>query len=357
MARVGKLERIAAEAGISPNTVLRVLRGQNKEVWPSAVRRAAEIRKIAMKFGYLPNASARSMRRGSFNCVALLLSTDRGRSYLPDELFNGIHDALNERAIRLVVSKLGDEQLTSIQVMPAILREWSCDGLLINYTDRVPTQMIRLIEKYQIPSIWVNRKLESDCICYDDFGGSAAATQHLLKLGHRKIAYLDFVAKAQWDVAHYSRTDRYEGYAHAMRQAGLTPTPRERFAGVESEDRLNTTTALLKQNDRPTAILSYDAGTRVLLAAAMAGLEVPRDLSLLSFSLQHDGAADRRGEMFIGLSIGAMGLPAEKAGHRAVQMLLRKVAAPEKDFPACVLPLEFHAGDTCGPAATEESLR
>ncbi len=350
MARDGKLEQIAAEAGISPNTVLRVLRGENKETWPSAIRRADEIRRIALKLGYLPNGSARAMRRGRFNCVALLLSTDQGRSYLPNDLFNGIHDALHEQSMRLVVSKLSDEQLTSGRVMPAILREWSCDGLLINYTDRVPAAMIQLIGKYRIPSIWINRKQENDCIYYDDLGGAETGTRHMAELGHRRIAYLDFVSRDYWDWAHYSHADRYEGYARAMREAGLPPTPREKFAGVEAQARLDATVALLRGPRRPTALVCYDNGARALLAATQAGLKVPRDLSILTFAPWHGGDGGRQGESFLGWAVAQMGLPVVEAGRRAVELLTRKIAAPAQKLPAGVLPLKFEPGDTCGPA-------
>src|SRR5712671_436551 len=136
-----KLKQIAATIGVSPNTVLRVLRGENKEVWPSAARRATEIRQLAQKLGYLPNGSARAIRQQRFNCVGLLLSADRGRSHLPDGLFNRAHDALADRGYRLVVSKLADEKLRSEAFVPLLLRELSCDGLLINYTDHIPAEM------------------------------------------------------------------------------------------------------------------------------------------------------------------------------------------------------------------------
>ena len=343
-----KLRRIAAEVGVSPNTVLRVLRGQNKEVWPSAVRRAEEIRGLAQRLGYMPNGSARAMRRGRFDAVALVLSTDRGRSYLPDDLFNAIHDALAARGMRLIVTKLPDETLTSRDLVPAILREWSCDGLLINYTDHIPRAMIDLVGRYKLPAIWINSRQPADCVYYDDFGGAMAATEHLLRLGHRNVTYLDFVGSDDPRGAHYSRIDRYEGYAQAMRLAGLTPTPAGTFAGVPVAERLEVTRALLASPSRPTALLSYDPGDRTLYAAALAGLRVPQDLSLLSFAPRPPASAGR-GETFIGRGLTTMRVPAEQAGAQAVQMLLNKIADPEEKQAARVVPLELEPGDTCGP--------
>ncbi len=345
-----KLQSIAEEVGVSPNTVLRVLRGENKEVWPSAIRRAAEIREVAQRLGYLPNGSARAMRRGRFNCVSLVLSTSEGRSHLPSDLFNAIHDSLNERQTRLVVSKLRDETLTDRDAVPSILRDWSCDGLLINYTDHIPREMVRLIGQYQIPSIWINSRQEADCVYYDDFGGAMKATQHLLHLGHRNIAYVDFIPIEPPDHTHYSRIDRFEGYAQAMKQAGLFAYGREHFAGVPIADRLKATCALLTRKDRPTAILSYDSGERLAYAASLVGLEVPRDLSVMTFDPRPPAMErDYHGETYFGRDIATMRIPAEVAGRRAVEMLRRKIETPRRRLPAAVVDLELVSGDTCGP--------
>jgi DNA-binding LacI/PurR family transcriptional regulator len=344
---MNKLKQIATEAGVSQNTVLRVLRGENKEVWPSAIRRAGEIRELAHRLGYLPNGSARAMRRGSFNCVSLVLSTDLGRSYLPADLFNAIHDSLNEQGIRLIVSKLTDERLTDRMAVPSILRDWSCDGLLINYTDHIPAEMVELLDQYNIPSVLINSRQEHDCVYYDDFGGAMEATQHLIKLGHRRITYLDFTTRESASCTHYSRIDRYEGYVQAMRSAGLTPTDRDEFAGTPSADRLAATQTILKRSDRPTAVLSYDAGERLVYAASLAGLQVPKDLSVITFIDRPPRAQQAiQGENFFGRVLTAMRVPSETAGRRAVEMLIQKIAEPQTAMPPRVVPLELEISET-----------
>jgi LacI family transcriptional regulator len=350
---MGVVEQIANEAKVSPNTVLRVLAGKNKELWPSAVRRATEIREIAQRLGYLPNGSARAMRYGKFNAIALVLSVNRGRSFLPIDLFNGIADALHELGMRLLVTKLDDEELASTRLMPVVLRELSCDGLLINYTDHVPVETAQLLARHRMPSVWINRKQPFDCVYYEDHGGAAMATEHLLALEHRRIEYLDFAPCEYWDNAHYSRADRYEGYARAMRQAGLQPTPRERFAGIEPARRLQATCELLKRPDRPTAILSYDSGARVVHAACITGLSVPRDLSVMTFGPPSEGMIGPDGEEFAGYAITTVRTEVEAAGRKAVELLRTKMAAPETQLPACVLPLRLDAGDTCAVAPSD----
>ncbi len=345
-----KLSLISDELGVSKNTILRVLRGENKEVWPSAIRRAAEIRELASRVGYLPNGSARATRRGKFNCVSLVLSTSEGRSYLPPDLFNAIHDELGEQGTRLIVAKLGDEKLTDRTTVPRILRDWSCDGLLVNYTDHIPPELAGIFAQYQIPSIWINSRQETDCVYYDDFGGAAAATQILLELGHRHIAYVDFIPLEPPLQTHYSRIDRYKGYAHAMESAGLTPYGRERFAGVPIVDRLQATRSLMRSPDRPTAIIAYDSSERLAYAAALEGLDVPRDISLITFGPMQGNVSTVRGETYFGRTFAMVGIPTETAGREAVRMLRDKIDNPGKAIPAKVVQLRVDRGDTIGPA-------
>jgi LacI family transcriptional regulator len=250
---------------------------------------------------------------------------------------------LNAQGIRLIVSKLSDEKLTSQQLLPAILREFACDGLLINYTDHIPKEMIAMIQRYRIPSIWINSRQAADCVYYDDFGGAMAATQRLISLGHRRIAYLDFT---DHEGAHYSRIDRHQGYLQAMRSAGIEAFDRERLVGVPVTDRLDCVCELLSKPDRPTAILTYDAGERVLYAASLAKLRVPEDLSVIAFTNEpkHEPS---RGEGFFGRNLTRLRVPADQAGHKAVEMLFQKIANPKQKLPAAVVPLVLESGETC----------
>ncbi len=339
-----KLKQIAVSVGVSPSTVLRVLRGENKEVWAGTARRAEEIRTLAKKLGYLPNSSARAVRRGRFDCVALVLSADRHHSHLPEALFYHIHDELARHELRLLVSKLPDEKLTDEHLVPTILRHLCCDGLLINYTDHIPLAMQRMLNHYKIPSIWINTKQKTDCVYYDDINAAKAATEHLIKLGHKKIMLMHFVNEktAQDARLHYSCDDRFTGYIAAMQEAGLTPMLRESIFGVHDSQRLEATRAILRGPDRPTAIIAYDQfAERILYAASLEKLRVPEDLSVITFS--HELVSN------VGANISTVLVPADIAGQTAVRMLRQKIENPQHKIPATVLPLQYYFNGTCAP--------
>lgn len=341
------LQEVARQAGVSSRTVTRVMRGDIKECWPSAVRRAERIRQIARDLGYRPNSSASAIRRGRFDCLGLLLSADEGRSNLPPMLLDGIHDALLQRRMHLSIARLPDETLVEAGAFPRIMQECCCDGLLVNYTDRIPATMLKRLEEDPVPSIWLNCKLKRDCVHYDDLSAGRDATVALIERGHRHIAYIDFTRFHEQPDSHYSRVDRHAGYVQVMTESGLMATPREQFAGIAGKARLQTLIQLFKSPNRPTAVITYDGAERVLLAAAMAGLRVPDELSIISFDDElPQGAKAEDGEDYVGIDIAKLRLPTTLAGQVAVKMLLEKIEEPGTTFKPQVLPLRLDAGDT-----------
>lgn len=346
------LDQVAQRAGVSARTVTRVMRGDIKERWPSAASRAARIRQIARELGYRPNSSASAIRNGRFDCLGLLLSADEGRSNLPPMLLDGVHDELLERRMHLTIARLPDEALGAAGAFPRILEECCCDGLLVNYTDRIPAPMLQRLAEDPVPTVWLNCRRASDCIHYADLDAGRLATQTLIERGHRRIAYVDFTDFDANPENHYSRFDRHAGYLQAMREAGLTPWPRQRFIGLQRRARLDALVELLRSPQRPTAVISYDAGERVLLAATMAGLSVPRDLSIITFGDELPGEhAEADGESFIGVRLAKLRLPTHEAGRQAVRMLLRKIEQPELELPALVLPIRLDGGESLAALA------
>jgi LacI family transcriptional regulator len=334
------LEEVAAAAGVSRNTVSRVLNGKTKAVWPSIAERAERIRRAAAKLGYRPHGAARAMSRGRFGCAALLLSTEPGRSTLPKALLDGVHDALVRHDMHLTVARLPDEKLTSEGFVPKVLREWTADGLLINYNRDIPQKMVGLIERHSLPAIWLNCKRKSDCVHPDDLGAGRMATEHLIALGHRMIAYVHY-SPADEEPRHYSEVDRQAGYEKAMRSAGLAPRVL-RPAPREGElDLLGFTRPWLSGRDRPTAVVAYGHPSLVQYAAATMGLRVPDDLSVVCF-------AERRPDA-LGSRVTTAIVPAFEMGSEGVEMLIQKLKRPKKALAPRVVPARIGEGATTAP--------
>jgi LacI family transcriptional regulator len=289
-----------------------------------------KVHRLAKEHGYRPNASARAMREKRFGTVALVQSSEPSRSILVPQLLSGIQSALREDELHLLLTALPDDQLTNSNYIPKILGEWSCDGLLINYNAGIPERMVKLIAEYQIPAVWINSVQESHCVYPNDVEGGRVATEHLLKLGHRRIAYVDYAfgEKCPYPV-HYSTHDRFKGYSQAMAAAGLQPRKIRSPGGPPPDPILGFTQSWMSGEDRPTAVVTYNDQTAkpiAMMAMALFGVEWPERLSLVTF--------DRRRMDELGIPLTTMVLPEFEMGAEAVRMLVMGIADRNAKLPA-----------------------
>lgn len=328
---------VARACGVSQPTVSRIL-GNG----PLAERYSLDTRKrvlaTAQRMGYRLNIAARNTRTGRFDAVGLMLSTHHSRSILPGAMLGAISDALAARGQRLSIDKLPDDKLVDENEVPGLLRGWSVDGLLINYNTDIPENLIRLIDAYGVPSVWLNSKQAHDCVYPDDEQAGRIATEHLLELGHRRIAFVHY---GGW--SHYSAPARRDGYAQAMRAAGLEP---QLVSGPEmsASDRRRTAAQWLRQPDRPTAAVVYGEATLwpLNLAAQIdLRLSVPGDLSLISFSHTTLAHAD--------IQVSTVRLPNESLARRAVDLLLERIEDPTCTHTPVCLPCRLDVGQTTAP--------
>ena len=297
---------------------------------------------LASKSGYRIHAGAKAMRRGSFDCIALVQSQFAARSVLPSSLLAGVCATANDNERQLIVATLADEKLTSDIAVPMILRECMSDGLLLNYSAAIPPRIAELLARYAIPTIWLNSKHPADCVYPDDLGAGRGATRELLKLGHRRVVYLDFSSPASSEAIHYSCIDRLQGYSQTMRQAGLAPRRYGDEAIWDQREMIPSLRAMLREPTRPTAAVCY--GIRevrgLVHAAALEGLSAPKDFSVIGISDRCEPEFDLRYSVML--------LPEAEMGRQGVEMLLKKISDPTTAIPARSVPCTLDLGEMIG---------
>lgn len=337
------VKSIADKTGASPTTVRRVLRGGNKEVWPGAAERAAYIRATARALGFLSNASASAVRKGRFDSVLLVLGNDPGRSNLPELLLHSICASLEEKGKRLSVARCADTELSDPTRFPAFLAQRSCDGVIVNYTHGHPDRMEAVLNTCGMPFVWLNAPFEENCVRYGDFGAGRRAARQLIDAGHRRLAWLDLRHRPD-EKAHYSAAERKTGFLEEVADAGL-PTPLVMsLGGLECGAQRAELAAMMNCGKRPTGLAVYDRADRVLLAAASAGLSVPRDLSMITFA--------ETGYEICGISPTLLAVPSAAAGRLAVKSLLRRIASNGAAIRIDPLDFDLEEGETLAPPRT-----
>lgn len=345
------IKQIALRTGLSIPTVGNVL-GRGGARYSAKTRQ--RVLQAADEMGYRPNSSARAVRQGRIGCAALVLSRTHEKilSHIPFGLLDGLDDELSRQNMHLAVSRLTDEQLSRDDVLPKVLREYMADGMIVNYTHEIPPRMLEVIRAHQSPAVWINARLDSSCVYPDDRSGAESATAKLIARGHRRIAMVHFISPylysgMSFDEArarfHYSVMDRAEGYARAMRAAGLSPRIAHHDRFIQEIDSVEAVHALLSGPDRPTAVLLYSEvdTPAVLVAATRLGLRIPNDLTVLEFHPVERWVA--------GLRVPVVPIPTAELGRQAVRMLLNKIAAPSEPCPPLAVPYESVPLDAIAP--------
>ncbi len=293
--------------------------------------------------GYRPNASARATRRGKTRNIDLILGLHEAVSRIPTGLLEGVHDALAERELHLSISRLPDDKLTDEKYLPRVVREIAADGLLINYTHWFPEQLIDLIDRYNVPAVWLNAPLNQHCVRPDDELAGQMAAEHLLASGATKLS-MYFVHEAD----HYSGAARQQGFMKAAREAGIKAdvftNSARRYSqirhDVTTDERLALTRQWLDRPDRPDAVFAYSLpeASLLLLAAAQLGLNVPVDLSIITVA---DEIAS-----YIGQPITTVVLPWREIAREAVKLVVCQTRGQAGEGSLIEVPPTFQMGTT-----------
>ena len=344
------LKEIARVTGLSVPTVGNVL-GRSASRYSAETRQ--KVLEAARQIGYKPNSNARAMRAGRSGCAALVLrrSHQITHSHIPIGLLDGIDEELARHNMHLTISRLSDEELSSDEVLPKVLREYLAEGMIINYTHEILPKMIQVIESHHTPAVWLNAPMKRDCVYPDDYGAARDTTKKLIELGHRRIAFVKLISpflpgcdfEQTLFKMHYSIGDRRDGYVAAMRSAGLTPQVIGLDRLIPFAEHQGLINGLLRGGDRPTAVMTYcDMDlSLVMSAAAVNGLAVPRDLSVLAFLPEEPWTGGKR--------VSVVPIPTAEMGRRAVRMLLEKVNDPDAMLPPQVVKYEAKFGETVAP--------
>ncbi len=286
MARV-TLQTIADRVGVSRMTVSNAF--SRPDQLSSELR--GRVLAAAEDLGYCgPDPAARALARGTTGAVGVLL-TDSLRYAFTDEVattfLGAIAEELAPTGLALTLLSASEQA----DMIPA--RDVPMDGALV-YSCNTQSTAVEWLKRRKLPLVFVDQAPAPGIpsINIDDRSGARAAAQHLIDLGHQRVAIVttnvagpkgivaDPVAAAGSHVA----KQRMLGWLDALHAAGIRPIVVQE---CHSEEGAGDEAAriLLNSHDRPTAILCFSDAIAfgVVHAAQALGLGVPEDLSVVGF--------------------------------------------------------------------------
>lgn len=300
---------IARKAEVSASTVSRVLSGTTNV---SEAKRIAVLSAVA-DLDYRPNVFARGLASGQSMTIGVL--TQNFGSPFYDAIIQGIVGGLNKTEYFPIFADGQWQAETELEAIRAMLRR-QIDGLIVLGGFLGVEEIKQLTE--DIPLIIVASHLadfEANCVYVDNVEAAYLATQHLIDLGHRRIAHVC----GRPD--HPDAADRLQGYMRALKEAGIDPDQEliiegtfRRQSGVLAVEMLvsrrTSFSAIFAANDQ----MAF--GTR--LGLFRRGIRVPDDVSLVGFD-------DEPAAAFMIPPLTTVRQPAIELGLEAARIILARL--------------------------------
>ncbi|MFD3712299.1 LacI family DNA-binding transcriptional regulator [Streptomyces sp. NPDC058677] len=263
---------VAEKAGVSKSLVSLVLRGSD-QVRPE--KREAVLRAVR-ELGYRPNAAARSLSEQRSRTVGVLLNDLRNPWFV--DLLDGLNPLLHEHGLHML---LGDARLNrrTGQDLARPFLDLQADGLVVVGTLPDPAALGTVAERIPVVVAGAREPVPPgvDVVAGDDEQGARLVTEHLIGLGHRRIAH----------IAGYGAVGelRRRSFEAVMRAHGLADRALVETGDLTEEGGFRAAVRLLGRPGRPTAVVAVNDITAVgvLSAAAELGLRVPYDLSVTGY--------------------------------------------------------------------------
>ena len=325
---------IARHAGVSKSTVSLVLQGSAR-VKPNTRRR---VREAITALGYVYNRGAANLRLARSTIVGMVINDLSNPFYA--ELAVGIERGLQGAGFIPLIANTAETPARQAQVLQS-MQEQRVVGLIISPARGTSPQTLSDLAGGDLPVVLVARPvpgLDLTLVVPDNRRGAQMATEHLIALGHRRIAFLG----GGRDLA--VQEDRAGGYRDALTAAGLSlgdtlviDSPTNRDGGRSALE------AVLRLADPPTAAVCFNDVVAFGACSALKarGMEPGNDFAVIGF----DDVADARDMM---PSLTTVSVDIQGMGERAAHALLRMIAEGRRRLPDHIGAVELTVRESCG---------
>lgn len=335
------LKEIAREAGVSISTVSRVV---NKNSPGAASKEVQDkIWEIVRRTGYTPNASARTLKMGNSpdlpavsRSIACLFA--RTTDTVTDLFFTSLSRSIEQEAFkRNYVLKYS---FSSFDINHPntfrLISDHHVDGVVI--LGRCDKQLLKILKTYFNHVAYTglnNLDAKYDQIICDGQLAAIAAVNHLIGLGHKKIAY----------IGETREENRYTGYRSALSDGKITF--RKDYAvnvPLSSEGGYQGVKRLIKAGCDATAYFCSNDITAIgaMRACQEAGLSIPGDVSIISID-------DIDTAQYLNPMLTTVHIPVEEMGQMTAKILIDRIEGGHRLPVKMDLPFYLAVRDSCGP--------
>jgi DNA-binding LacI/PurR family transcriptional regulator len=269
------IKDIARMASVSHSTVSRALHNASL-VDPKTADR---IQRIARKVGYRASAVARGLVTQETRTIGVVVTTIADP--FVSEVLSGIEETANRHGYSVFLAESNADSEREIKAVHSFAERW-VDGIVVT-SSRVGSLHFELLSEMKMPIVLINNQhpgASAHSVMVQNTEGSRQAVQHLIRLGHRRIAYI------RDKFGYQSDAERLAGYRTALRRGGIAFSKELVVCGDGKPDGgMVAMRNLLGLEEPPTAVFCYNDMTALgaLRCIHDERLQVPQDISLVGF--------------------------------------------------------------------------
>ncbi len=319
-----RLKDIARELNVSVITVSKALRGNTDISEATRQRVLARMKEL----DYQPNLTARGLATGHSYIVGLIVPDLLNPFFT--ELAQSLGSALRGQSYGLILaSSEGDPEVERSEIRMMLAR--GVDALLIASCQEMLEGFMN-VHNQGTPFVLLDRPfphLRASFVGTDDFSGGKLATEHLIQLGRRRVAYI-----GSPDLS--PAADRFRGFRFALRDHDIElredlilSSPNEESSGDNAGyDMMRT---LLKRKPKPNGVFCHNDVIAIgaMKATLEAGLSIPRDIAFVGFD-------NVKYSKYLQIPLTSVDQSTQKLGKTAAQLALDLVAK-KVDKPRTIL--------------------
>ncbi|HEX2508974.1 MAG TPA: LacI family DNA-binding transcriptional regulator [Microvirga sp.] len=302
---------IAERAGVSKSTVSLVLSGSPlvKAETRSKVEAAID------ELGYVYNRGAASLRTARSNIVGMVINDLMNPFFA--ELAVGIERALQGSDYIPFIANTGENPARQAQVFRS-MREHGATGIIVCPAVGTDAAALSEITSSGIPVVQAMRRVpgvDASAVIPDNRAGGARAIEHLVRLGHRRLAFLGGFSRMS------AFRERSQGFLDGMERAGLKAGPANLIEATPTKaGGVAALAHALALPEPPTAVLCFNdiVAVGVVHALAQRGLRAGIDVAVVGFD--DIAEAEHMAPPLTTVAVDTIGL-----GEKAAQMLLRQI--------------------------------
>lgn len=314
------IKDIAKEANVSPSTVSRAL-NDHPRISPET---KAQIKNLAETMGYVPSAVARNLvaKRSATIGVAIADLVD---PYYVRQIL-GMEDVAAAYNYQIFLSSFYRNSKRELAIVQDF-HERRMEGIIITGSETAETYLASK-HKFFMPIVLINSPTYPFSVSINGFTGAKKVVEHLIELGHRRIAYVT------WGAEHPDGLNRLNGYQAALTEHNITLDETIIVTGDGSiAGGIKAVSRLLDLPQPPTAIFAFNDLTAigVINALRQRGYEVPRDFSVVGYD-------DLEMAPHYYPPLTTVRQPTYNIGERAVNMLFNLIRGDNSVTPEILEP-------------------